>query len=394
MAVQGDLIETYRESFSRSIDPQPVALDPYLDVLALGSSSSVDISGGVLLPKTTSGRWIVPTNFPSSNDLQLADAEVTVKVNVGSDVSSYGVAPFLKGTDINNYMRFRIAAGSININKVMDGSTRTLSSSVTIPGGLTPNTSYWLRGIASGNQLTAQIWTSAPPASGGSPLAEANFLVADSTEIQTLTMTGTPTGGTFTLETNAANPTVPTPAINWNATAAQVRTALEAVYGVGNVAVTGGPFPGATMTVTWQGAKATEDIQTLQIATNSLTGGTTPTVNVVATQQGLTASRWGAGGLGRFGLFISGTSMNATPNPWTFDDLVVREPLMPYTYWGNLDEQHDGTSVLLSRAGIETALGEAGLLTRSQVVGAFSAYDLRAGTAPWTRTNFVWKKKR
>src|SRR5436190_5853617 len=125
MPVLGDLVETYRESFSRTIDPQPLASDPNLDVLALGGNTSVDIQGGVLVPKTSSGRWVVPKSFPDPGDLQLADAEVTVKVNVGSDVSSYGVAPFLKATDINNYLRFRISAGTININKVMDGSSRT-----------------------------------------------------------------------------------------------------------------------------------------------------------------------------------------------------------------------------------------------------------------------------
>src|SRR5260370_13519041 len=61
-------------------------------------------------------------------------------------------------------------------------------------------------------------------------------------ELQTVTITGGPTGGTFTL-TFGGNTTS---ALNWNCTAAQMQTALQALASIGanNALVTGGPGPG------------------------------------------------------------------------------------------------------------------------------------------------------
>jgi len=60
---------------------------------------------------------------------------------------------------------------------------------------------------------------------------------AEVDEVQTVTITGAPTGGTFTLTFGAQT----TSAIAYNATAAQVQTALQALSSVGasNALVTG-----------------------------------------------------------------------------------------------------------------------------------------------------------
>lgn len=102
-------------------------------------------------------------------------------------------------------------------------------------------------------------------------------------EVQTVTITGTPTGGTFTLTWNGQT----TAAIAYNATAAAVQTALEALsnIGVGDVAVTGGPGPGTAYTVTFRGALSDQDVAALT-ATASLTGGTTPGVTIATTTAG------------------------------------------------------------------------------------------------------------
>lgn len=102
-------------------------------------------------------------------------------------------------------------------------------------------------------------------------------------EVQTVTITGTPTGGSFNLVFAGQV----TGAIAYNATAAAVQTALEALsnIGTGNVACAGGPFPGTAVTVTFQGRMANLD-QPLMTTINSLTGGTTPAVAVTLTTSG------------------------------------------------------------------------------------------------------------
>lgn len=100
--------------------------------------------------------------------------------------------------------------------------------------------------------------------------------------VHTLTTTGTPTGGTFTL-TYAAQTTAPIP---YNATAAQVQSALEALSNIapGDVFVTGGPFPATALVLTW-GATLLGPI-TLTETHTGLTGGTTPAVVVTNTTVG------------------------------------------------------------------------------------------------------------
>jgi hypothetical protein len=92
--------------------------------------------------------------------------------------------------------------------------------------------------------------------------------------VQTVTITGAPTGGSFTL-TRLGHTTA---AIPWNATAVQVTNAINAA-GAGPVTTTGtGPY---VVTATNAGPVA------LMTATPSFTGGTTPGVNVVNTTPGV-----------------------------------------------------------------------------------------------------------
>jgi hypothetical protein len=80
---------------------------------------------------------------------------------------------------------------------------------------------------------------------------------------------GSPTGGTWTLNGSAA--------IAYNATAAQVQTALEGVHGAGNVSVIGGTGPDTSWQVEYIGALANTHVSN-PTTTSSLTGGNAPTV--------------------------------------------------------------------------------------------------------------------
>ena len=100
---------------------------------------------------------------------------------------------------------------------------------------------------------------------------------------QTITITGSPTGGTFTLTYS----TQTTAAIAWNATAAQVQAALWSLPAIGanNVVVTGGPGPATPWVVTFQNQLGDAAVGTIT-ATSSLTGGTAPAIAVTHTATG------------------------------------------------------------------------------------------------------------
>lgn len=92
-------------------------------------------------------------------------------------------------------------------------------------------------------------------------------------EVQTISMTGTPTAGSFTL-----SPAAPiggtTAAIPWNPSAAAVLAALEALPNIfpGDVVVTGGPLPGAPIVVTFTGQYRFTNLGPMVVA-DSVTGG-------------------------------------------------------------------------------------------------------------------------
>lgn len=103
-------------------------------------------------------------------------------------------------------------------------------------------------------------------------------------EVQTLTITGGPTGGTYTLTYSGQT----TATIPYNATAAQVRTALEALsnIGAGNVTTAGGAHPGTPITVTFTGTLANTNVAQMTANSAGLTGGTSPTVTPSTTTGG------------------------------------------------------------------------------------------------------------
>lgn len=122
-----------------------------------------------------------------------------------------------------------------------------------------------------------------------------NFLIGGAviltpSEVQTITVTGSPTGGSFTLTFSGQT----TGSIAYNASSSTVQTALEALSNIapGDVACTGGPLPGTPVVVTFGGAYAGTDVA-LMTHTDSLTGGTAPAVSVSTTTAGGTGNAIG-----------------------------------------------------------------------------------------------------
>jgi hypothetical protein len=120
----------------------------------------------------------------------------------------------------------------------------------------------------------------------GTVVAQISTLTA-ANDVQTITVTGTPTGGSFRL---ALSGQVTGP-IAYNANAAAVQAALEALsnVGTGNVVGGGGPLPGTAVTATFQGDVAGVEVPLITLYSNSLTGGATPTVTIAHTTPGRSA---------------------------------------------------------------------------------------------------------
>lgn len=95
-------------------------------------------------------------------------------------------------------------------------------------------------------------------------------LTTKTDEVQTLSRTGTPASGTFTLTLDGRT----TSAIAYNASAATIQAALEALgnIGSGNVACTGGPIHTTNVVVTFQADLAGCNIN-LMTVTDSVGGG-------------------------------------------------------------------------------------------------------------------------
>lgn len=105
---------------------------------------------------------------------------------------------------------------------------------------------------------------------------------AGTSAVQTVTISGTPTGGTFVLVYGDQATTD----IAYNAIGTTVQAALQALTSIGANNVTVSGAAGGPYTVTFTGTLANQPI-TLLNATGNFTGGTTPAITVAMTTPGL-----------------------------------------------------------------------------------------------------------
>jgi hypothetical protein len=118
---------------------------------------------------------------------------------------------------------------------------------------------------------------------------------AGTSEVQTLTIGGTPTGGTFSMKFEGRT----TGDITWSATNAtllsNMNTAFDAAYGTSSIVAAAGTLTAGigTVTLTFGGNYARRAVSTMSIVTNALTG-TSPTLAVAETTPGVDATARGA----------------------------------------------------------------------------------------------------
>lgn len=113
-----------------------------------------------------------------------------------------------------------------------------------------------------------------------SPTANTVAVTTGTSGVQTVTITGAPAGGTFTLSWNGQT----TAPIAYNATAAAVQAAINALTGASSATAGGGPLPSSAVVVTFPAAMVQA---TLSANGAGLTGGTGPAVAVAVTTAGV-----------------------------------------------------------------------------------------------------------
>lgn len=178
------------------------------------------------------------------------------------------------------------------------------------------------------SDLTNELATANGYTNGGQTITSMAVAVTNTNDVQTVTINGGPTGGTFTLaftdNTGTVQTTAPITAGVSLPTAATVQTALLALSNIGsnNVAVTGsagGPF-----TVTFQQSLGATLLPILG-HTDSLTGGAAPNVSIAHTTPGVgTIAITGANASWPTSTFTAhyGVLVDTTPGTAATDPLI------------------------------------------------------------------------
>lgn len=135
-----------------------------------------------------------------------------------------------------------------------------------------------------GSKTFAASWQANQTVLRGQPVARASVAV---NAVQTLTVTGTPTGGTFKLQFLG----IRTAALAYDSSAAEVQAALEAIIsvGAGNVSCSGGDLPGTPVVITAAGDLAGKPLALITVVEAAFTGGTDPAAAVAHTTVGAIA---------------------------------------------------------------------------------------------------------
>jgi hypothetical protein len=178
------------------------------------------------------------------------------------------------------------------------------------------------------SDLSNELPTASGYTNGGQTITSMAVAVTNTNDVQTVTINGSPTAGTFTLtftdNTGVAQTTTAITAGASLPTAATVQAALLALSNIGstNVAVTGsagGPF-----TVTFQQSLGATLLPILG-HTDSLTGGSTPNVSIVHTTPGVgTIAMTGANASWPSSTFTAhyGVLLDSTPGTAATDPLI------------------------------------------------------------------------
>lgn len=142
-------------------------------------------------------------------------------------------------------------------------------------------------GMANQSQLTASAYNASASSTHRITVTVVDEVAAVN-EQQTVTLTGTPTGGTFTLTFDGQT----TGTIAYNASSATLDTALEALSNIGASDLTVTGSAGGPWVVEFGGSLAATDVALMTGNAGSLTGGTAQTLSVAEVTASSGPNHW------------------------------------------------------------------------------------------------------
>jgi fibronectin-binding autotransporter adhesin len=299
--------------------------------VSVTSGAAIQLQGNLTIGNqnlTLNGNGFVGDLFGTGESTgALHDISGTSTWGTGTTTITLSTATYL-GADSggNLILNGTVSGGTNTLNKVGLGtvqlagsSSNSLTGTTTIydgtlrlnkSGGATAMQGPLVIGdnVGSGTDTVQELAAQQLPDSGSvtvtvnsTGLWDLSQIATNSSAVQTITITGAPTGGTFTLTYNGQTTTP----LAYNAPTTgtgSVQSALQNLTNIGtnNVSVSG--TAGSSYIVTFQSALAGQYVPTMTASSASLTGGTSSTIGVVTTT---------AGGVGQT---ISGTAASSSTN--------------------------------------------------------------------------------
>lgn len=256
------------------------------NVGATGAASSLTLNGDMEDEDDVANApddWIFPTGTIGTT-VKMTDVEVQTVVISGSPSAGHYLLIFTDKDGVSQTtgpIAYNATASAVQtaLRRLTGLSSATVSAS-----GTTPNFTHTVTFVGvPGNvpQLRSVNNTT------GGTLAHATTTQGSSvTEVQTIAITGSPTGGSYTLTfTNPAGASQTTGSLTYTTDQAAVQAALRALTGLEEITVSSaGVSPNYTHTVTFTGIGG--NLSQLTSA-NSLTGGSSPTITHATTTQGM-----------------------------------------------------------------------------------------------------------
>lgn len=125
-------------------------------------AGTLTVSGGVLVPSSTTEKRLIHTASPYA----MENARAMIKVTTGASVASGVAGPVVKRLGVNDCLVGQIAflgaSSVVRVVKIDGGAVSTLASSATFTAAT--STSYWVRVRQEGNAVTAEYFTAVPTA--------------------------------------------------------------------------------------------------------------------------------------------------------------------------------------------------------------------------------------
>ncbi len=261
------LITTFQSGHGFTNNAGGAGGDDLVD-FALGSQSVFSTTDGIATAKTWKRTAMTAVNATGKYPV------VWVKIDPFPDLPQMSTGTFQAGSAATETRAPRKAMAGL---KLYLGDTNLgnsfqweMNSGSSMPW-LTPG--VWHRVTLPWGQST----TSGSPARAA--ITDCQFRLIDAGAATTVTISGTPTGGSFTLSVNGET----TAPIAYNATGAAVVSALEALntFNPGDLAATAGALPGTAVKLVFYGAFVGAGRPILSASGAGLTGGTSPAVAVV-----------------------------------------------------------------------------------------------------------------